>query len=96
VLEIEYSFRANNDLTEIWLYGEANWGSNRADEYLLQLTDRVDWLAENQQLVSKRDIVREGILSFVDGAHAIYFIANSDTLTIIRILHQRMDPKKHL
>jgi toxin ParE1/3/4 len=42
------------------------------------------------------DEIRVGYRRYAIGRHLIYFIARRDGVDVIRILHQRMDPTRHL
>lgn len=62
-MKFQLSRQAVNDLREIWLYSEENWGMAKADEYLRMV---------------------EGLRRDEDG------------VVIVRVLHERMDPARHL
>lgn len=44
----------------------------------------------------KRDYVREGCRVLSVGSHAAYYTVMPDTVHVIRVLHGRMDPDRHL
>ena len=50
----------------------------------------------NSELGMKRDHVRGGYRVLFLGSHAVYYTVAADTVHIIRVLHGRMDPERHL
>ena len=73
-----------------------NFGERQAVRYLENLKDRFIFLVENPQLGKKRDDVKVGYYSFFEGSHTIYYKALNDNIAIIDILHQSMEPSRHL
>ena len=82
---------ADNDLTEIWLYGFKRWGLKQANTYLLQLEERFETLFELPGLGVKRDEIRVGYRSYRESSHLVFYRKNNNKLEVIRILHKRMD-----
>jgi toxin ParE1/3/4 len=94
-LRIKLSPAARGDLLDIWNYSQLTWGSKRADEYLDDLRDRILWLTAHTNLWNQRDDLGNGLFSYIQQSHVIYFRnvegPSQPTMEIIRILHQRMD-----
>jgi toxin ParE1/3/4 len=82
---------AESDLIDTWRYSFEEWGEVRADKYLDELE-----LAENPEVGMKRDYVREGYRALFVGNHAVYYMVTPAAIHIIRALHGRMDPDRHL
>ncbi|MDH3476065.1 MAG: type II toxin-antitoxin system RelE/ParE family toxin [Rhodospirillales bacterium] len=95
-MKVRLARRARADLAEIWQYSDATWGADRADDYLDALTDRILWLAGNRGLWRARDDIAPGLYSHLQGSHVIVFREDAGELQIVRILHSRMDIKRHL
>lgn len=92
----KFTSKAEQDLESIVDYTLARWGHVQAGEYISELETRAQILADNADLGVMRDSIREGLLSFPFHSHIIYYVKQSHGITIIRVLHQRMDPVKHM
>ena len=51
------------------------WGEDRTEIYLRDLSDRFGWLAANPQLGRDRAEVGAGYRSFPQGRHVVFYIA---------------------
>jgi len=93
------SDRAEADLAEIWDYSAERWNVDQADRYMDALVSRFAWLSENGALWKPRPDLAEGLYSYPQQSHVIYFRAGSDVsdlIEIVRVLHARMEPGKHV
>jgi toxin ParE1/3/4 len=86
-----FSPKANADLDQIWHYSAKNWGELRAETYLRSIFEAAERLKDNPRLGRSREDVRRGYRSLIIGSHLIFYQLNQETVTVIRILHQRMD-----
>ena len=57
---------------------------------------RAQILAENPDLGMAREILSKGLLSFPYESHILYYKKHARGIVIVRVLHQHMDPVKHL
>jgi toxin ParE1/3/4 len=94
---LEYRLRplAQADLEGIWIYSFEHWSTVQADEYLRGIRSALDELVAGH----KRGSVmgdKGSYLRFAVGSHAIFYQERVDHLDIVRILHQSMDPRRHL
>lgn len=96
MIEIVKSPLAETDLIAIWQYSYEKWGANKAGEYLLQLDSGMQELASNPLLGKSREIVRPKYRSIQINRHVIYYKYQGNVIDIIRVLHERMIPEKHL
>jgi toxin ParE1/3/4 len=88
---------ALEDLREIWRYGTAQWGLDKAEQYGEKLLDTFDFLAGNPLAGQPVQHTRDGYRKHLVGSHIIYYrLGISACVEIIRILHQRMDTERHL
>jgi toxin ParE1/3/4 len=87
---------AERDLIGIWRYSFEEWGEVQADKYLDELDRGIMKLADNPKIGMKRDYVRDGYRVLFVASHAVYYTVASDAVHIIRVLHGRMDPDRHL
>ena len=93
------SDRAEADLAEMWDYSAERWNVDQADRYMDALVSRFAWLSENGALWKPRPDLAEGLYSYPQQSHVIYFRAGSDVsdlIEIVRVLHARMEPGKHV
>ena len=88
--------RAESDLIDIWLYSFREWGELQADEYIDELNAAIISLSSNPQRGTRREGVRAGYRALFVKRHAIYYKLSSATVEIVRVLHEQMDPDRHL
>jgi toxin ParE1/3/4 len=87
---------AESDLIGIWHYTFDEWGEAQADKYLDELDSGIKRLADNPNLGVTRGQVRDGYRALFIGSHAVYYTSTPTTVYVIRVLHGRMDPERHL
>ncbi len=89
------SRRAARDLDDIWDYTATRWDEEQAERYLRQIQQAIERIAASPDRGRRRDDIKAGYFSASTGAHLIFYRVG-DTLDVVRILHQRMDPARHL
>jgi toxin ParE1/3/4 len=87
---------ANEDLADIGRYTQRRWGVVQRRAYLRRLDARMDFLVDHRQIGISRDEVRPGYRVFHEGRHLIFYREAAYTIEVIRILHDRMDLRRHL
>jgi toxin ParE1/3/4 len=87
---------AQRDLSEIWDFTEQEWGVRQAETYLEDIKGAVERVAAIPDRGRSCDEVRAGYRVYPSGKHLIFYIPRDSGVDIIRILHQRMDPSRHL
>ena len=87
---LTFSPAAKADLGRIWDYSAEHWGLNQADLYIDNIRDACRDLASGVRRGRSVD-VRAGYLKHAAGIHMIYFRDRSNSLDVIRILHQQQD-----
>ncbi len=84
--------KADQDLTELYLYGITTFGVVQADAYLDSLIAALDALA-NAPLQFQKSEYREGYRRCVHPPHTLYFrIIDDDLVEVVRILRSQ-DPR---
>ena len=83
-------------IAEINQYTIKQFGERQAVRYLENLRDRFQFLVENPSLGKKREDVKTGYYSYFEGSHTIYYKIQDDNIAIIDVLHQSMEPGRHL
>ena len=88
--------RAQADLSDIWDYGQDQWGPERADQYVREIQKVIERAAANPKRGRSCDDIRAGYFKVAAGSHLVFYRLTGDTLDVVRILHQRMDVGRHL
>lgn len=88
---------AEIDLYEIAEYSRLTWGPDRAAEYVKELRDACRELGSTPHVGRTCFDVQPGLWRYVQGSHAIFYvIQKGGDVFVVRILHQRMLPDRHL
>ena len=90
------SNQAEADVRAIGRYTVRTWGIAQAETYILGLHDTFQNLATDRQLGRSIDHLRPGYLRFEYQSHSIFYKRAGSTVLIMRVLHGRMDPDRHL
>ncbi len=90
-IRIRLSDLAIQDIIGIEDYTARTWGDKQADEYLDQLEQRFYWLAEHAGVGKPGDEIAQGLSSFPQGHHIIFYRISDSMLEVARVLHQTMD-----
>lgn len=93
-----FTNKAIEDLSNIWKYTLNSWSEQQADIYYKMLIDSCKKISQNPCLLgSKYDEIIDGLRAYQANRHVIFYLIQPDeNILIVRILHQRMDYKKHL
>ena len=83
--------RALKDLDTIADYTLATWGERQTEEYLAELQQRFEWLAQHPDAGRLRAEIRDGFHSYPQGAHVIFYMVEPDHIAVIGIPHGSMD-----
>jgi toxin ParE1/3/4 len=87
---------AKSDLLEIWNYTVETWGEKQAERYLLDIEIKLEQLAANPKLGRQRPEISPGYYSFPVEKHIGFYLYSGNHISIIGILHGRMDIDKDL
>jgi toxin ParE1/3/4 len=87
---------ARKDLIEIGEYTLDRWGDEQCVRYLTALDRRLRWLGRNARRGQPCDDLRPGYWRVREGRHVLFYRFNAETVEVIRILHERMLPRRHL
>lgn len=94
--EFRFTPEAEEDLQGIIDYTIEQWGKAQAHKYIDGLEKLAGQLAENPSLGTDRNQLIRGLLSFPYESHTLYYLRQDYGITIIRVLHKRMDAERHL
>ncbi|MDE0520908.1 MAG: type II toxin-antitoxin system RelE/ParE family toxin [Boseongicola sp.] len=79
------------DLDTIADYTLSKWGADQMERYILQLTDRCNWLAQNPQAGRTRSDIHPDYFCYPQGKHLIFYLRDSVGISVIGFPHQSMD-----
>ena len=90
--------KATEDLYDIWSYTVDTWSEEQAGRYYGRLITSFQTIASHPDLNGKSyDSIRKGLRGLRVGRHIVFYVKpSSGKALIIRILHERMDYKRHL
>jgi toxin ParE1/3/4 len=88
--------RARADIEQIWDYTLSRWGVDQADKYLRQIAEAMALVGGDPARGRACDEVRAGYRKYAAGAHVLFYRPTQNGVTVVRILHQRMDFQRHL
>lgn len=88
--------KADEDLETIFGYSLEKFGIARAARYIKDIEIMFEQLARNPQKGNTFDIQLPNCLHIRVESHFIYYAECQDGIEIFRVLHQRMEPSKHL
>ncbi len=88
--------KAREDLRSIGRFTQATWGREQRSRYLSRLDAAFYTLAESPDIEQACDHIREGYRKYRVGRHLIFYRLSNEGMTVIRILHDRMDIEARL
>ena len=87
---------AARDLSSIWDFTQERWDPRHAETYLLEIRAAIERVASDPDRGRVCDEIREGYRRYAIGSHLVFYVSDHDGIDVIRVLHQRMDPTRHL
>jgi len=96
VPQVRISAEAENDVDQIMIYTTARWGWRQTDKYIARLEDGFELLAGRPSIGRTCGSIRPGLRRFEIGNHVVFYLADSDGVLIVRVLHEQMLPTNYL
>ncbi len=93
---VHYTREAERDLERIAAYTDERWGAAQRDAYLDLLEDACETIVPSRVHLAREDPSFPGILRWRVERHVVYFRRIRGGIEVIRILHARMLPSRHL
>lgn len=87
---------AHSDLSAIWDVTEDRGDGAQADTYVHELYAAAERVTDTPERGVRVEHIRPGYRRYGIGSHLLFFTILEGEVTIVRILHQRMDPTRHL
>lgn len=87
---------AQRDLSSIWDFTQERWDVHQAETYVSEIRVAIERIAADPARGRPCDDIRDGYRRYGIGSHLLFYVERVDGVDVIRILHQRMDPTRHL
>lgn len=87
---------ARADLKSIQRYSHRTWGPDRTVHYMAALRDTMKGLVAGTVISRSRDDLRLGLQMATSDRHCVFFEADQSRILVVRVLHDRMDYRRHL
>lgn len=88
--------RANQDIIDIYVYGAAEFGVDKAEDYHAGMISVFELLAHNPHLARERTEFKPPVRLHSYRAHMIAYTIRDDGILIIRVLHGRQAWDRYL
>ena len=96
--KIRLSRKAIAELDGIWDYNAQTWSEEQAVIYDRQIYGAIQGLNNLPVLLEKRyDVIKSGLFGFKVGHHIIFYKKGENgSISVDRILHEKMDYQRHI
>lgn len=88
--------RAAADLDLVFEYTVERFGVAQARSYLNGLHGCCERLAQNRRLGRSAESLAPGLRRYEFRSHVVFYLAESESVLIVRVLHERMDAPLHV
>ena len=97
-MNIKISKKALDDIESIWFFTAENWSVEQADRYYNTIFDEIEYLSVHPMSGRDYSHVRKNYRCSKVKSHLVFYRVNvsSNTVEIIRVLHQQMDIENRL
>ncbi len=97
-LTLELSPKARQDFIDILRYTGETWGATQLSAYRDLVNASLQAIGHNPQVGHGRDDLPSTHLAYLVGSHIIIYriSADSNSIGVVRILHQRMSVARHI
>jgi toxin ParE1/3/4 len=94
--KLRISDPARLDPVRIGQHTERQWGAAQKRKYLSRIKEVFRSLRDSPGIGTARDAVSSDLRSHRIRSHIIFYREKGTVVEIVRILHERMDPERHL
>ena len=89
--------RARSSLMQIGLYTEQRWGRQQRVDYLKAIDDCFQVVADTPMQGRARPEIHDQLRSYPVNKHVVFsLIRDKELIVIVDVLHENMDPVRHL
>ncbi|WP_162939451.1 type II toxin-antitoxin system RelE/ParE family toxin [Neorhizobium sp. NCHU2750] len=97
MVEVRLRRTAKSDLASIARYTRERWSADQAEMYIDQLLDLIEQIGDHPFSGQDMTDIREGYRRRAAGHHHILYAVMADgAVEIARILHEKVDIRRHL
>jgi toxin ParE1/3/4 len=93
---MRFSPDAQADIDAIWDDTFLEWGIDQAETYVQQIRNSVSIVANNPLVGRDCSEIRPRYRKYPTGSHMLFYRLADNAVTVVRILHQRMDHGRYL
>ncbi|KHT05283.1 plasmid stabilization protein [Pectobacterium brasiliense] len=86
---------AQRDLEAIYLYGLQHVNEEKTEAYLETIEHAFTAIRHNKIGIERKEL-GPGLYSFPVARHTLFFLYETDSIIVVRILHQSQDIVQHL
>jgi len=87
---------AARDVEKILAYSANSFGVVQTEHYFYALKECIELLADNPNIGRSAEETLPEYLRFPYESHVIFYKKLSASIRVVRILHERMDPERHM
>jgi toxin ParE1/3/4 len=87
---------ARRDVRSILLYTRQRWGVAQRDAYRKALDQAFATLSIDPLIGRSRDEIAPSLRSHGVQQHIVYYRVAAETVTVLRVLHRKMDAARHV
>lgn len=87
---------AQRDLSSIWDFTQERWDVRQAETYVNEIRAAIERIAGDPFRGRACDEIHEGYRRYAIGSHLVFYVESTDGVDVMRNVHQRMDPTRHL
>jgi toxin ParE1/3/4 len=87
---------ARRDVRSILLHTSQRWGFAQRDAYREALDQAFTTLSVNPLIGRSRDEIAPSLRSHGVQQHIVYYRVAAETVTVLRVLHRKMDAARHV
>ena len=95
-MKYQLTDEAARDVEEIIEYSVINIGADQAQHYFEALKECIELLADNPRIGHTAEDILPDYLRFPFESHVIFYKIFSSSILVVRILHERMEPERHM
>ena len=93
---LELTEIARADLKSIRRYSTRTWGQDQTSRFMGAIRDTLKDVVRDTVVTRNRDDLGPGLQMATSGRHCIFFEADESRVLVVRVLHDRMDYRRHL
>ncbi len=87
---------AKASMMQIARYTQRTWGLKQRNSYMRLIDDCFHALAASPKQGKSRPEIHLAMRSHKVGKHIVFYMVKKDYITIVNLLHERMDPDRNL